>query len=120
MILSFLAIMAGVFLISGKIKSTVFDKENNQLMIRKRNICCHRRSITIYKLKDIIDARVVWRGMKVDAIDTLHYSILLEFDNSQKETEDTSETDDFVHSTDDEKDKFLMHIDEAAQKNIER
>ena len=105
-------------MVSGKIKSTVFDKKNNKLMIRKRNICCHRRSITLYKLDDIIDARVVWRGMKVDAIDTLHYSIMLEFDNSQKDTQDTTETEEH-HSTDDEKDKFLLHMDEKAQKNIE-
>ena len=120
LILSFLAIMALVFLISGKIKSTVFDKSQNKLQIRKRNICCHRRSITVYKLSDIVDARVVWRGMKADAIDTLHYSILIEFDNSQKDTQDTTESDEKHHSTDDEKDKFLLHLDETAQKNIER
>ena len=107
--------MAGVFLISGKIKSTIFDRKDNKLMVRKRNICCHRRSVTIYKLDDIVDARIVWRGMKADAIDTLHYSIMLEFDNSQKETQGTTEeSDEEVHSTDDEKDKFLMHMDEAA------
>jgi hypothetical protein len=86
LILSFMAVMAAVFLYTGKIKSTVFDKKNNQLMIRKRNICCHRRSITLYKLADIVDARAVWRGMKVDAVNTVHYSILLEFDNSNKDT----------------------------------
>ena len=78
--------MSVVFLYSGKIKSTIFDKNNNRLTIRKRNICCHRRSITHYKLDDVIDARAVWRGMKADAVNTVHYSIMLEFDNSNKDT----------------------------------
>ena len=49
-LLAFAIFMGVVFLYTGKIRTTVFDREAGTLTIKKRNTCCDRRSIATYKL----------------------------------------------------------------------
>lgn len=69
-----------VFLLSGKIKSTIIDRDSKTLLVRKRTISCHCRSITKYSLENLRDVRAVWRGLKAGEIDNRHYAIVLSFD----------------------------------------
>lgn len=69
-----------MFLTAGKIKSVIFDKNAKQVIIRKRTITCHCKTITKYNMKDMYDVRAVWRGLQSNSTNTLHYSIILDFD----------------------------------------
>ena len=63
LLLLFLIVVGFVFLTSGRIKSTIFDKEKRRVTIRKRTICCQRKTITNYNLDDMISIRAVKRGI---------------------------------------------------------
>ena len=68
--LSFTFVLGALFIYKGKIKTTVFDKRCGTLTIKKRNICCLKRQITTYKLKEIEDVKAVYRGYKSGGVDT--------------------------------------------------
>ena len=80
-LLAFMIISGLIFLWYGRTKSTVFDRKEKAITIRKRNIFCHRRTITKYDLGDLTDVRAVYRGINSGQVRTLHYAIILEFDN---------------------------------------
>ena len=63
-------IMSLVFIYKGKIKTTIFDKRCGTLTVKKRNVCCRKRQITTYNLKEIEDVRAVYRGYKSGGVDT--------------------------------------------------
>lgn len=70
LLLAFLLICGFAFLWAGRTKSTIFDKKTNSLIIRKRNIFCHRRTITKYNLDEMTDVRAVWRGINSGSVNT--------------------------------------------------
>lgn len=82
LLIIWLLVTGFAFLLTGKIKSTIFDKKEQTVIIRKRTISCHCRSITAYNLKTLRDVRAVWRGLKAGDIDNRHYAIVLEFDQN--------------------------------------
>lgn len=63
-------VLGMLFLTSGKIKSVIFDKEAKQVIIRKRTITCHCKTITKFDLKDLYDVRAVWRGINTTQMNT--------------------------------------------------
>ena len=63
-LLACLIIVGMAFLVTGKVKSTIFDKKAKKLTIRKRSITCHCRSITNYNLENLKGLRAVKRGIK--------------------------------------------------------
>lgn len=69
-----------MFLYKGKIRHTIFDKKAGTLTIKKRNICCDRRSIVTYSLKDISDVKAVYRGYKQNSVDTQIYKCIIEME----------------------------------------
>ena len=79
MVLGMIA-MGVLFLTTGKVKSVIFDLSEKEILIRKRTLTCHCKTITKYQMSDLCDVRAVWRGIHTSAINTLHYSIILEFD----------------------------------------
>ena len=98
--LSFTFVMGILFVYKGKIKTTVFDKRCGTLTIKKRNICCRKRQITTYKLKDIENVKAVYRGYKSGGVDTQEYSIIVEFEKPPGYDSDTD--DSYYSSSDDE------------------
>ena len=76
-LLTFTFVVGFIFLYSGKVRSTIFDKNQGTLTIKKRNIFCDKRQIITYKLKDITDVRAVYRGYKSGTIDTQEYMIIV-------------------------------------------
>lgn len=75
--------------------------------MKKRNISCHKRSYTKYKLDDISDVRAVRRGIEAGQVNNVHYAIMVEFDNRKPEPkraihEDTTD----YESSDRELDRF--------------
>lgn len=80
-LLAFMVVAGLIFLWYGRTKSTVFDRKEKAITIRKRNIFCHRRTITKYDLSDLTDVRAVRRGINSGQVRTLHYAIVLEFDD---------------------------------------
>lgn len=72
--------MGVVFLTTGKVKSVIFDLHEKEILIRKRTLTCHCKTITKYEMSDLCDVRAVWRGIHTSSINTLHYCIILEFD----------------------------------------
>ena len=101
---------------TGKIKSTIFDKKEQTVIIRKRTISCHCRTITAYDLKALRDVRAVWRGLKAGEIDNRHYAIVLEFDQNEN-TNEVSTQDDEVSSGSDN-DPFQTTITPQMEKRI--
>ena len=99
---------------AGKIRSTVFDKSKDEIIIRKRNITCHRRTVTKYKLSDLQDVRAVWRGIDQGQVNNEHFAVILDFNQ-----ENTESTDGGYESSDREVDKFHMAVDDNIQKVIE-
>lgn len=69
-----------LFLTTGKVKSVIFDRYENEIILRKRTITCHCKTITKYNLDDLLDVRAVWRGIYTTQVKTLHYAIILDFD----------------------------------------
>jgi hypothetical protein len=114
LIIIFMTVLASAFMTAGRVKSSVFDKKENEFMIRKRNICCQRRSITTYKLQDIIDIRAVWRGIRSGSVDNQKYSIIIEFAQNDQEYS-TSGND----SSDLDGNEYSVPIDEKVWKIIE-
>lgn len=110
-LLAFLVIIGMVFLVSGKVKSTIFDKQAKKLTIRKRSITCHCRSITNYALEDLKGLRAVKRGIKQGQVETLHYAIILEFNQKQNQIEDDDSGSDV--------DKFNVRITKKVQRRID-
>ena len=78
--LLFCLFMGFLFIYKGKIRSVVFDKMQGTLTIKKRNLCCDKRSITTYPIKDITDVKAVYRGYKAGSVNTMMYSIIVEFE----------------------------------------
>mmetsp|Transcript_36533 Transcript_36533/g.56094 ORF Transcript_36533/g.56094 Transcript_36533/m.56094 type:complete len:100 (+) Transcript_36533:202-501(+) len=78
-LISFLLAVGLLIIYAGKVKSTVFCKQSNKIIIRKRNAFCCRKTVTVYPLDRVTDARAVWRGLKVENFDTQHYSVILDF-----------------------------------------
>ena len=76
----FMIVMGIMFLTTGKVKSVIFDRHEKEIIIRKRTITCHCKTITKYRLDDLCDVRAVWRGVHTGSINTLHYAIILDFD----------------------------------------
>ena len=62
LMLCFTLITGFLFLYTGKIKHTIFDKNQGTLTIKKRNTFCNKRSIVTYHLSDISEIRAVYRG----------------------------------------------------------
>jgi len=98
--LAFSAFMGILFLWKGKIRHTIFDKKAGALTIKKRNTCCDKRSIVTYRLKDISDVKVVYRGYKRGTVDTQMYSVIVEMDRFQHQDIDTSDAEEFMSSDD--------------------
>jgi len=107
-LLAFLILFGLIFLYSGKIKSTIFDKQTRELIVKKRNISCHKRSYTKYKLDDISDVRAVRRGIEAGQVNNVHYAIMVEFDNRKAELNRTAQEDNTTdyESSDRELDRF--------------
>lgn len=83
------------------------------IQIRKRNLSCHNRSITNYDLKQIQNARAVWRGLTADAVNNQRYSIILEFNQNELGTDDSTTG---YESSDREIDRFHMAVDERMER----
>lgn len=105
-------VMSFAFVYTGKIKSTIFDKKDKKLQIRKRNILCCRKSVTNYCLDEVVDVYAVWRGIRSGAVDNQKFSIILEFQHTQ-ETNATSESDE------PDGNEFSIPIEESQEKMIE-
>ena len=73
-------VMGILFLTAGKVKSVIFDRDEKEIIIRKRTITCHCKTITKYRLSDLVDVKAVWRGVNSGSVNTLHYAIILDFD----------------------------------------
>lgn len=58
-ILAFTFIMGFLFCYKGKTRTINFDKIEDSLTVKKRNIFCDKRSIVTYRLRDITDVRAV-------------------------------------------------------------
>ena len=98
--LSFTFILGVLFVSKGKIKTTVFDKRCGTLTIKKKNICCFKRQLTTYRLKEIMDVKAVYRGYKSGGVDTQEYSIIIMFEKPPGYDSDTD--DSYYSSSDDE------------------
>ena len=61
-LLAFCLIVGFAFLYTGKIRTTIFDRQCGTLTIKKRNTCCDKRSIVTHKLSEISGVRAVHRG----------------------------------------------------------
>jgi hypothetical protein len=94
--------MGILFIYKGKIRSVVFDKNYGTLTVKKRNLFCDKRSIVTYSLKDITDVKAVYRGFKSGSVNTMMYSIIIEFEcNRWEDDPDTDEAESY-HSTSEE------------------
>lgn len=93
-ILASCLILGICFIYKGKMKHTIFDNRTRTLTIKKRNLCCDRRSMVTYKFEDITDVRAVHRGYKINGVDTTSYMIILEFENNRYQVDPNPDTDD--------------------------
>lgn len=98
MLVALMILLGIIFLTTGKIKSTIFDIEKKEIIIRKRTISCHCRTVTKYDMVDLFDVRAVHRGINSRQYNNTHYSIILDFVVGPKKKEnkfdDAGDTDD--------------------------
>jgi hypothetical protein len=79
-LLLFMMGLGTVFIYYGKVKSTIFDKRKNMLIITSITVLCDRK-IKAHRLSDIKSVRAVERGYEKNQVNTRHYKIILEFHN---------------------------------------
>ena len=88
-----------VFIYKGNIKTTIFDRKYGTLTLKKRNLCCDKRKITTYPLKEILDVRAVYRGYQQGGINTLKYYVIVEFKDCVFENENEEDSDKTYYSS---------------------
>jgi len=74
-------ILAFSFMIAGRVEQVIFDRHKRLFQIRKTNIVCYKTEIT-YRLADIKCVKAVKSGHDGINVNTLHYKIVIEFNNA--------------------------------------
>mmetsp|Transcript_26438 Transcript_26438/g.25587 ORF Transcript_26438/g.25587 Transcript_26438/m.25587 type:complete len:137 (+) Transcript_26438:132-542(+) len=80
-LLMFMMGLGSLFIYSGKLKTTIFDKRKNMLIITKTLVTLNR-TVKIYKLSEIKGVKAVERGYEKGQVNTRHFKIAIDF-NSQ-------------------------------------
>lgn len=88
-IIAFMIGLGYLFIINGRVKTTILDKRTGTLTLSKHPIgyyltCCHNTSssrVQLYYLEDIESLRIAQRGINRGNVNTLHYKIIVEFVN---------------------------------------
>lgn len=80
--LLFAFVIGFLFLYTGKIRSTIFDRREFTVTLKKRNTCCDRRSIVTYNLAMLSDIRAVNRTKKIGGQEHRSYYIVMEFEGN--------------------------------------
>jgi len=89
LIITFMVVIGYLFVINGRVKTTVFDKRTGELSVAKHPLnyyltCCRNTAhskLKTYHLSDIRSVRAAQRGINRGQVNTLHYKIVLEFYN---------------------------------------
>jgi len=107
-----------LFLWKGKVRTTVFDRRCGTLTVKRRNLCCHKRSIVTYRLKDISDVRAVYRGHESGSVDTRTYMLIVEIPKHRfQDNRESSEDEDSYYSSTDE--EFVHQKEKLRRKEQE-
>ena len=86
----FLLVMGLLFIYSGKVRTMIFDKRSDAIIIYKTRVTCARK-MKVYRLSDLKRVRAAERGYERGQVNTLHYVIVLTFTNGfELATLDTS------------------------------
>lgn len=88
-IIVFMLVLGYLFIINGRVKTTILDKRTGTLIIAKHPIgyyltCCRNLNsskVKLYHLEDITNVRAAQRGINKGNINTLHYKIVIDFAN---------------------------------------
>ena len=88
-IIVFMIVLGYLFVINGRVKTTVFDKRTGQISVAKHPLtyyltCCRNTSnskLKTYHLQDVRSVRAAQRGINKGQVNTLHYKIVIEFYN---------------------------------------
>ncbi len=88
-IIAFMVILGYLFVINGRVKTTVFDKRTRFLTVAKHPLSyylsCKKHisssKLREYSLDDIRSVRAAQRGINKGNVNTLHYKIIIEFEN---------------------------------------
>ena len=84
-------VLGYLFIINGYVKNTIFDKRSGTIILSKHPIiyyltCCRNKKsskIKLYDMNDIVGVRAVLRGINKGNVNTLHYKIVIEFENHE-------------------------------------
>ncbi|CAD8162031.1 unnamed protein product [Paramecium octaurelia] len=80
---SFIIMGIGIsFLIATKREKLIFNKEKDEIILCYRNICCQKK-VMEQKISHLSNMRMVKRGMDSIQNSTLHYKIVLSFNDGQ-------------------------------------
>ena len=88
-IIIFMLVIGYLFVINGRVKTTIFDKRSGLLTEAKYPlsyyISCGKNlsnsKVKTYRLRDIKSVRAAQRGINRGSMNTLHYKVVIEFEN---------------------------------------
>ena len=88
-IIIFMVVLGYLFVINGRVKTTVFDKRTGLISVAKHPLtyyltCCRNTAnskLRTYYLQDVRSVRAAQRGINRGQVNTLHYKIIIEFHN---------------------------------------